>query len=53
VLRAGVIGLGDIGSGLAKNLLKNGIKASGFDLDPVRMKAFEAIGGLPQGSPPM
>ena len=51
MLSAGVIGLGDMGSGLAKNLLKNGIKASGFDLDPVRMKAFEAIGGLPQGSP--
>ena len=51
MLSAGVIGLGDMGSGLAKNLLKNGIKASGFDLDPVRMKAFEAIGGSPQGSP--
>ena len=51
MLKAGVIGLGDMGSGLAKNLLKNGFKTSGFDLDPVRMTAFEALGGQPQGSP--
>lgn len=43
----GVIGLGDMGSGLAKNLLKNGFKIYGLDLDPVRMNAFEQMGGVP------
>ncbi|MEP3045678.1 MAG: NAD(P)-dependent oxidoreductase [Roseibium sp.] len=43
----GVIGLGDMGSGLAKNLLKSGFKTYGLDLDPVRMNAFEQMGGVP------
>ncbi|MEP2706173.1 MAG: NAD(P)-dependent oxidoreductase [Roseibium sp.] len=43
----GVIGLGDMGSGLAKNLMKNGFKTYGLDLDPVRLKAFEQMGGVP------
>ena len=44
-MRAGVIGLGDMGSGLAKNLLKNGFEVSGFDLSPQRMEAFSKNGG--------
>jgi 3-hydroxyisobutyrate dehydrogenase/putative dehydrogenase len=44
-MRAGVIGLGDMGSGLAKNLLKAGFKVSGLDLDPDRQAAFAAMGG--------
>lgn len=43
--RVGVIGLGDMGSGLAKNLIKNGFETHGFDLDPKRMSAFTKIGG--------
>jgi putative dehydrogenase len=30
--RAGVIGLGDMGSGLAKNLIGNGFETTGLDL---------------------
>lgn len=46
-MRTGVIGLGDMGSGLAKNLLKNGFEVSGFDLDEKRMRAFKEMGGTP------
>jgi len=41
----GVIGLGDMGSGLAKNLLKNGFDCWGFDLSEKRMSTFREIGG--------
>ncbi len=44
-MRTGVIGLGDMGSGLAKNLLNNGFEVTGFDLSPQRMEAFSKIGG--------
>ena len=43
--RIGVVGLGDMGSGLAKNLIKNGFETSGFDLSEARMKAFADMGG--------
>ena len=49
-MRAGVVGLGDMGSGLAKNLLKAGFRVTGLDLSPERMKAFEDMGGTPAGS---
>lgn len=42
---AGIIGLGDMGSGLAKNLLNNGIETHGFDLSNERMAAFMQLGG--------
>ena len=41
----GVVGLGDMGSGLALNLLKAGFQVRGYDLKPVRMTAFEEMGG--------
>lgn len=44
-MQAGVIGLGDMGSGLAKNLMANGIKTWGLDLDPARQAAFVEAGG--------
>lgn len=44
-MRAGVIGLGDMGSGLAKNLIANGFKTTGFDLSADRMKALVQMGG--------
>ena len=49
-MRAGVIGLGDMGSGLAKNLLASGFQVTGYDLSEKRMKAFTDMGGKPAGS---
>ena len=46
-MRAGVIGLGDMGSGLAKNLIANGFETTGFDLSEARMAAFKDLGGNP------
>lgn len=48
--RCGVIGLGDMGSGLAKNLIKNGFQTIGFDLSEARMAAFRDLGGMPANS---
>ncbi len=45
--KTGVIGLGDMGSGLAKNLINNGFATIGLDLSKERMAAFEAMGGRP------
>ena len=42
---AGVVGLGDMGSGLAKNLLKAGFTVKGFDLSEKRLGDFAAMGG--------
>lgn len=50
-MRAGVVGIGDMGSGLAKNLMKNGIETSGWDIDPKRVEAFSAAGGTAYASP--
>jgi 3-hydroxyisobutyrate dehydrogenase-like beta-hydroxyacid dehydrogenase len=47
VQRAGVIGLGDMGGGLAKNLIQNGFETTGLDLSEARMRAFVALGGKP------
>ncbi|WP_299371856.1 NAD(P)-dependent oxidoreductase [uncultured Tateyamaria sp.] len=41
----GVIGLGDMGSGLAKNLIANGFETWGRDLLDHRQRAFEKMGG--------
>lgn len=46
----GVIGLGDMGSGLAKNLIKNGFDTTGFDLSAARMEALVNLGGKPAES---
>lgn len=46
----GVVGLGDMGSGLAKNLIKNGFETWGIDLLPDRQSAFAAMGGHAVGS---
>ena len=44
-MKTGVIGLGDMGSGIAANLIKNGFEVTGLDLDPKRVAAFEEMGG--------
>lgn len=43
---AGVIGLGDMGSGLARNLLAAGFPTVGFDLDATRLQRFVGAGGV-------
>ena len=43
--KIGVIGLGDMGSGLAKNLMSNGFSVFGLDLKPERQAAFTDMGG--------
>lgn len=45
----GVVGLGDMGSGLAKNLMK-AHSVRGFDPDAVRMANFDAAGGVATSS---
>ena len=50
MMNTGVGGLGDMGSGLAKNLIKSGFPSSGFDLSESRMKAFSDLGGSPAAS---
>ncbi len=49
-MRAGVIGLGDMGSGLAKNLIAAGFETCGLDLSPARVEAFKVLGGQPMES---
>ncbi|MEL6809580.1 MAG: NAD(P)-dependent oxidoreductase [Pseudomonadota bacterium] len=46
----GVIGLGDMGSGLARNLIKHGFETWGRDLIPERHNAFAKGGGHPVAS---
>ncbi|MEL7130843.1 MAG: NAD(P)-dependent oxidoreductase [Pseudomonadota bacterium] len=41
----GVIGVGDMGSGLARNLIVNGFVTWGIDLLPPRQQAFVDMGG--------
>lgn len=48
--KVGVVGLGDMGSGLAKNLIANGFETRGLDLSEQRMADFETMGGLPATS---
>ena len=43
--RIGVIGLGDMGSGLAKNLLAAGFDVVGYDRNPPKCAALEKLGG--------
>ncbi|NNE89923.1 MAG: NAD(P)-dependent oxidoreductase [Silicimonas sp.] len=44
-MRTGVIGIGDMGSGLAKNLMASGFMVTGHDLKPDRQMAFSDAGG--------
>lgn len=46
-----VIGLGIMGSRLARRLLDAGFEVRGFDISPDAMAAFEGMGGTPAGSP--
>lgn len=46
----GVIGVGDMGSGLAKNLIANGFSVTGIDPKPERIAAFAKMGGVAAAS---
>ena len=50
-MRVGVIGLGDMGSGLAKNLIAHGFETCGIDPKPDRQTAFQEMGGTLLASP--
>jgi len=41
----GIIGLGDMGIGMANNIVKNGFNLYGFDLREERLKLFKQLGG--------
>jgi 3-hydroxyisobutyrate dehydrogenase-like beta-hydroxyacid dehydrogenase len=45
--KVGLIGLGDMGIGMAKNLLENGFELTGYDLQKERRRAFADLGGRP------
>ncbi len=45
--KVGVVGLGDMGSGIAKNLLAAGYEVAGFDISAARLEAFAEMGGRP------
>ncbi len=47
MMKTGVIGLGDMGSGLAKNLISNGFETRGYDLSEKRLTDFAEMGGSP------
>jgi 3-hydroxyisobutyrate dehydrogenase/putative dehydrogenase len=49
--KVGIVGLGDMGSGLAKNLIKAGFETYGFDLRQDRLDALAAMGGVPVTGP--
>lgn len=51
-MRVSVIGLGDMGSGLARNLVKAGFDVAGFDLSTDRRAALADMGGQPVESVP-
>ena len=43
--KIGIVGIGDMGIGMAKNLLKNQFELTGFDLREDRQKEFAHSGG--------
>lgn len=49
--QVGMIGLGNMGIGMAKNIIANGFGVVGYDLRDERLEALEALGGKTAGSP--
>jgi 3-hydroxyisobutyrate dehydrogenase-like beta-hydroxyacid dehydrogenase len=45
-----VIGVGIMGSAIARNLIASGFAVGGFDTDPARLSELAAMGGAPTGS---
>ncbi len=48
--KVGFVGLGDMGSGMTSNLLKQGFAVSGYDLQEERLTKLEEAGGKPAAS---
>ena len=48
--KIGLIGLGDMGIGMARNIVANEFELHGFDLRPERLQALESLGGNPAAS---
>ncbi|UCF99445.1 MAG: NAD(P)-dependent oxidoreductase [Spirochaetaceae bacterium] len=48
--RVGIVGLGDMGIGLAKNLLKSGFDLTGFDIREDRRQQLVDLGGKAAGN---
>ncbi|TFG93778.1 MAG: NAD(P)-dependent oxidoreductase [Calditrichales bacterium] len=48
--QVGIVGLGDMGIGMAKNLLKNGFELTGYDLRKEQLAELEKLGGKPAES---
>ncbi len=46
----GIVGLGDMGMGMARNIIKGGFPLTGFDLRETRLKELESIGGTAAAS---
>jgi len=49
--RVGVVGLGDMGIGMAKNIIKKGFDLVGYDLRDERLRMLETLGGKGASSP--
>ena len=48
--KIGLIGLGAMGIGMARNLVASGFDLYGYDLQPERLQALESLGGNPAAS---
>ncbi len=49
--KAGLVGVGIMGSAIAVNLIKAGFTVAGFDVDAARMRELAAAGGIVADSP--
>lgn len=49
--RVGIIGLGNMGIGMAKNIIKKGFDLVGYDLRDERLRILETLGGKGASSP--
>ena len=49
--QVGIIGLGDMGIGMAKNVIKSGFGLIGYDLRDERLALVESLGGVRVSSP--
>jgi len=45
-----VIGVGIMGSAIARNLIASGFAVSGFDTDPARLSELSSMGGIAAAS---
>lgn len=45
--RVGLVGLGDMGMGIAKNILKHGFVLTGYDIRKERLEQLSQLGGKP------